>query len=303
MVTFWTKEKLDSIEANMNYGSSGPIITNPSNSSSNPFILTPEVAKSYGAAASWFQCTIHGSVYFVMSGTYSTRIIYKKNLLGNEVLKYTTTSGVSEIIIPEYGQNTYLVSVSGYPTANVSCTVQQHRDTNTQFVTCGAQWIHSEGMEVYNGFSYLYHELIWYLPHDRVSVLVDFISDDAYLSNMDNLLNGAVTAVMLAGTCVPIAQVQSLARVIAGLQLVATLCGMGAIDFQQDYIDRIRTAGGYNSSVHAYANGVKIDICKDAQGIRTYDVGSWSHSILLGAAGEIGTWTSNDELVNAAYSG
>jgi hypothetical protein len=294
---FWKSEELDRIEAKMNYGQSGYGNTQPPNSSSSPVVLSPGVPHTVTTNEYWFECEVYSVADIIVNTEYnSTMSIYEKELFGNTLLgTFSGGSAYNKVLTSAKGAHTYLVRVQTTAWSGIFCQIKQHVDTTSISSSVGAQWTYQSGAYFYNALGWIYHEMVWYLPSDRVYILVDFIEDDDYLQNMDNLMNGSVAAITLAAVKFPNAVVQAAAWIISILQALATLSGIGIVNFQQDVIDSIRASGGYSHAAHSYANGVRLSTTWSTYFlVRTYGVEPWYQGPMTGPAGETGTWRSND---------
>jgi hypothetical protein len=207
-----------------------------------------------------------------------------------------------DVTYADYGKRTYKVCVLSSSASTLNCTVRQHRDICPSSISLavGALWTHEDGGNQ-NGLSGVvtYHEIVWYVPQSRVSILVDFISSDEYLTTMDNLLAGTFGITTWATSYFPYKPVAVVAGIINALLAISAYSG-GVLDFQQDYIDEIRSCGDFTGTgtVSTYGNGVKLSTLKDAgvgsTGTTTFDVESWYGTPMVGPVGEIGAWLANE---------
>jgi hypothetical protein len=223
-----------------------------------------------------------------------------------DTIEQTTGSSVL-ITHADYGTSDYkvrLLRTSGSGTFN--CTVRQHQDTcpNSVSPAIGALWMHTNGGDK-NALTgvLLFHEIVWYVPQDRVSILVDYISSNEYLTDMNNILNGTLSissaAATFAAQYIPYPPIKAVAGIISVLVTLSPLFG-GLLDIQQTYIDQIKSCGHFTNTgtIPTYGNGVKLStytaVGVGSNGTVAFDIESWYGSAMVGPPGETGTWLANE---------
>lgn len=124
----------------------------------------------------------------------------------------------------------------------------------------------------------------WYVPKGQVSYMVDYVSDAKFLDYQSRLVRGTITAssiVATGGFSLP-------AAFVSGIGVFAIT---ESIDFKSSVINKIKTAGGYNSSTRTYSKGVLLKEVV-SNGITYYFVESWNGGTMYGPAGWTGKWTT-----------
>lgn len=147
-----------------------------------------------------------------------------------------------------------------------------------------------------------YATSVWYVPVDKVSVLVDLVSDDQYLALMTQYMSGTLKLAGFAAALytggVAVAAEESLGVIAKGLSVLAAFLGMSFLDLTQAAVGRVRSAAGYSGAA-TYRNGVRYETqvqYDDEQQI--HRVTAWDGGPYLSApVNQRGTWTPNSGLL------
>ncbi len=257
-------------------------------SKSSPYSLSLGTSKTVTIPKKsnmWFKFNAKGDIDITVKSTNPNDIsIYKKGLLSNKQIGYTTTTSSFKKVYHLYNNSTYLISVNNFLSSSYSITVKAAYHTQSTNWANGGTWEPDSDSAVPYSVICLGK---YYIPKNAVAELYQAMNEDAYLNIVDRASTMALSAALaylepkLGITTLTASMIYSACTSNISFSLVGFS------------LNSIKSAGGYNSSTKKYTKGVCFSIFLTAEGNKFYTYNSWTDGIMYGQEGYSGKFTCN----------
>lgn len=289
-----THEQYTLVEEQINAVNADMTLYSATGTESNPYELTEgqRVDVTSSSTEYWFSCTTRGATEFYLTVSPAINFehaIYKKGVFGKKLIDSSNDKSLYYRLLSDCqinnGANTYLVKITPQisSTNTYSAKITQHHDENIFYKETGAVWKPDKNSAIPD--SNILYNKYWYVPKDRVGILVDYISNDKFIKYQQAILNGTMTATGVATTLFP-------GAIGTAASIITTCVGLFGLNLKEEMIQKIRTAAGYSNN--KCKNGVLlIEYMYTPQALTFQDIKSWNGGTLYGPDGWTGAWSLN----------